>query len=171
KQGPRARRTDTLARPRLEGLEARDVPAVIVGTLDQTFGTAGKVITPDGFQAVLASATDNLGRVVVVGTAPGAGGGDFRIVRFNPDGSRDLTFNKGTGSVQADFGGSFDSARGVAVDASGNIAVVGTSNVVGGVQRAAVVRLGADGVPNPGFGIQGLGGEIVPSPTQNTSLN
>ena len=73
--GARAGRTEAPARPRLEGLEARDVPAIIVGTLDQTFGTAGKVNTPAGFQAVLASGVDNFGRVVVAGTAPGAGGG------------------------------------------------------------------------------------------------
>src|SRR3954452_15167391 len=84
-QGPRP--TNDTVRLKLEGLEARDVPAVIVGNLDQTFGTAGKINVPAGFQAVLTSGADNFGRIVVAGTAPGAGGGDMRVVRFNKDGS------------------------------------------------------------------------------------
>jgi uncharacterized delta-60 repeat protein len=171
KQGAHARRTAALARPRLEGLEARDVPAVIVGTLDQTFGTAGKLNTPAGFQAVLASGVDNFGRVVVAGTAPGAGGGDMRIVRFNKDGTPDTTFNNGAGSIQIDIGGGFDQAAGIALDPSGNIAVVGTSTVPGGQQRAAIISLGADGRPRGGFGPGGSGGEIITSPMTSTSLN
>src|SRR5206468_7885841 len=67
KQGPRTRGPVATARPRLEGLEAREVPAVIVGTLDPSFGTGGKETLARGCQTVQGEATDALGRVVVVG--------------------------------------------------------------------------------------------------------
>ena len=167
---------DNTVRLRLEGLEARDVPAVIVGTLDQTFGTAGKAVISAGFQAVLTSGIDNFGRIVVAGTRPGPGGGDIEVIRLNKGGTPDLTFNGGLGAYVADIKNAagvsgFDTATAISVDPSGNIAVVGASTVPGGQAGAALVSLGADGKPRGGFGPGGTGGEVLTAPNFNLTFN
>ena len=64
-----------------------------------TFGSSGKVIKDGLLVEVRAMTVDSLGRIVVVGTAPGPGGvKDFRVLRFNADGTDDLSFG-GTGGV------------------------------------------------------------------------
>src|SRR4051794_25994624 len=111
-----------LGRVRLEELEAREVPA-IVGGLDPSFATAGKFVAPTGPYTAVALQDD--GKVVVVGS----NGGDFLIVRFNPDGVPDPTFNGG-GAQKVDFalgGGNIDAANGVAIQPDGKIVVVGSA--------------------------------------------
>ncbi|TDR45782.1 putative delta-60 repeat protein [Tahibacter aquaticus] len=64
-----------------------------------SFGSSGKVIKDGSLVEVRAMTVDSLGRIVVVGTTPGPGGvKDFGVLRFNADGSDDLSFG-GTGSV------------------------------------------------------------------------
>src|SRR5439155_9601498 len=99
-------RTDRGSRPgpRLEALEAREVPAA-VGGLDPSFGAGGKVTAGFGpattFQAV---AVQPDGKVVAAGATNAGGSFDFLVVRFNPDGTPDAAFNQGTGKVLIDFG-------------------------------------------------------------------
>src|SRR5207237_225606 len=86
--------------PRLEALEARDVPAAI-GSLDPSFGIGGKVVADVGFDdhaTALALAPD--GKVVAVGFDTTTTFKNFEVVRLNPDGSFDTTFNgDGRGGV------------------------------------------------------------------------
>ena len=91
------KRTDTsrAVRPHLETLEAREVPALI-GGLDPSFGSGGKVLVPTGPYTAIAEQLD--GKYVVVGS----NSGDFLIVRFNSNGSVDTTFNA-TGVQKVDF--------------------------------------------------------------------
>ena len=126
----------------LEGLEVRDTPAA-VGTLDPSFGTAGKVgLTGVGFSGAVLQPD---GKVVAVGTA----GGDFVVARFNIDGSADTTFNV-TGSRTVDMGGATDAANAVAIQADGKIVVAGTDGA-----NFAVLRLNADGSTDTAFDADG----------------
>src|SRR5437667_12721571 len=92
--------------PALERLEERDVPAT-VGGLDPSFGSGGKLIALGAGSNATDVAVDHLGRVVVAGNTPGPGGQDFLALRFNPDGTPDLTFGTG-GTVAIDFAGHND---------------------------------------------------------------
>jgi uncharacterized delta-60 repeat protein len=61
-----------------------------------TFGSSGKVILDGLLVALRAMVVDSLGRIVVVGTAPGPGGAtDFGVLRFNANGSVDTSFGTG----------------------------------------------------------------------------
>jgi uncharacterized delta-60 repeat protein len=105
------------------------------GSLDTTFGTAGtgKVITPIGSGSatdeITAITFDSSGRIVVAGfSASGSNSLGFAVARYNPNGTLDTTFNS-TGKVMTSFGSTQDLARGIAIDGSGDIVVVGnTSN-------------------------------------------
>lgn len=131
---------------RLEQLEAREVPAV-VGTLDPSFGTAGKIITPSGYTAI---ADQPDGKLVAVG----ASNNDFLIVRFNPDGSLDKTFN-GTGIQKVDFAGGNDAANDVAIQADGKIVVVGFTLTAANGNDFAIARLNTDGTLDNTFDTDG----------------
>ncbi|WP_145244069.1 delta-60 repeat domain-containing protein [Urbifossiella limnaea] len=133
----------------LERLEAREVPAA-AGTFDPSFGVAG--VSPDlgGAAAVV---VDPLGRVVLAGTADGAGGHDFLVTRLNPDGTPDTTFGTG-GTAAVDIAGGDDVAAAVALDAAGRVVVAGVSTT-GDLGRFAVARLTAAGAPDPTFGTGG----------------
>src|SRR5207248_10643108 len=130
--------------------EVREVPAV-VGTLDPSFGTGGKVIQNDiPFEAV-AVQTD--GKVVAVGSRSN----DFVVARYNTDGSLDTTF--GTGGIKTiDFAlgnGDDDFASDVAVQADGKIVVVGTASTAANGDDFAIARLNADGSLDTSFGTGG----------------
>ncbi|HEX4608314.1 MAG TPA: FG-GAP-like repeat-containing protein, partial [Urbifossiella sp.] len=137
-------------RPRLEYLESREVPAVI-GALDPSFGTAGRVIQSDiPFVGV---ATEPDGKVVAVGSK----NNDFVVVRYNADGSLDTAFGTG-GVATVDFalgGGNVDQATDVAVQADGKIVVVGSASTTAAGDDFAVARLNADGSLDGTFGTGG----------------
>src|SRR5437016_3700896 len=98
---------------RLEPLEPRDTPTA-VGSLDPTFGTAGKVVVDLGFDdhaTAIAAAPD--GKLVVVGFDATATFLNFEIVRLTANGTPDPTFN-GDGRKSVTFGGT-DVATAVAV--------------------------------------------------------
>src|SRR5207247_6117422 len=72
------------------------------GTLDTSFGTAGKVTTAVGPGTRRDRAHDvevlEDGKIVVAGFAdmgPGAGGRNFMLARYNPDGTLDSSFGSG----------------------------------------------------------------------------
>ena len=134
--------------PRLEALDARDVPAA--GDLDPGFGTGGAAALTDLPFADIALQAD--GKIVAVGTL----GDDFAVARFNADGSLDTTFN-GTGLRTIDFGG-VDIAQAVAVQPDGGIVVVGGADGPGG-SDFAVARLDRFGTPDTNFN-PGSGGRI-----------
>jgi uncharacterized delta-60 repeat protein len=77
------------------------------GTPDTTFGPDhnGTVLTPFSSESYASDvAVQPDGKIVVVGTADDT---ETRIVRYNPDGSRDKTFD-GDGIVGFEAGGTFD---------------------------------------------------------------
>ncbi|MES2920724.1 MAG: hypothetical protein V4819_04225 [Verrucomicrobiota bacterium] len=103
------------------------------GTVDETFGTAGKVVIPAAIAASLTSLTDIAlqadGKILLAGQAAGAGGvgSDLGLVRLNNDGSPDLSFGKG-GRVATDFGGINESAARPVVRSDGTIVVAGRTD-------------------------------------------
>lgn len=131
-----------------------DVPST---GLDVTFGTAGRATLNTGSGNALVRQAD--GKLLIVG-----GDNDFRLARFNVDGTVDASFGSG-GTVTTSFPGtvgtSDDEAKAAAVQADGKIVVVGVA--VSGRQANgafnqdfALARYGTDGTLDPSFGSGGL---------------
>ncbi|PLS76279.1 MAG: hypothetical protein CYG61_02995, partial [Actinobacteria bacterium] len=120
------------------------------GDLDASFDTDGIVTTPIGAAGVddfgFDVAVQGDGRIVVAGTS----GDDFAVVRYNPDGSLDTSFDT-DGKVTTDIGGAtVDDATGVALQPDGRIVVAGTSD-----EDFAVARYNADGSLDNSFDTDG----------------
>ncbi len=128
------------------------------GTLDSTFDQDGIVITPIGSRNEEARAVDlqSDGKIVVAGYSDnGIGSSDFAIVRYNPDGSLDSTFN-GTGKVTTAIGSIFDYAEDVAIQEDGKIIVAGRySTGSNSNEDFAIVRYNANGTLDTSFGSGG----------------
>jgi uncharacterized delta-60 repeat protein len=86
------------------------------------------------------------GKIVVVG---GAGGSDFALARYNPNGSLDTSFS-GDGKQTTDFGGG-DFADGVALQGDGRIIAVGSSAPDGGGRDFALARYNPNGSLDTSF--------------------
>jgi uncharacterized delta-60 repeat protein len=110
------------------------------GTLDQGFGSAGKVTThfADGRNEGQALVLQPDGKIVVAGLAPDANGeSDFALARYGSDGSLDSSFGAG-GTVRTDFFGDDDAALAITIqpdgkliaagEAAGGVSVIGTPN-------------------------------------------
>jgi uncharacterized delta-60 repeat protein len=105
------------------------------GGLDTTFGGTGKLttrISPFGNDFGYGMALQEDGKIVVVGYTDynryiTTTDHDFVLVRYNPDGGLDGTFN-GTGKVVTSLGNREDHAYGVALQRDGKIVVAGDSN-------------------------------------------
>ncbi|MFD9223461.1 hypothetical protein ACFWDI_26440 [Streptomyces sp. NPDC060064] len=123
------------------------------GSLDSTFGTGGKVTTDFGGGGDLAFGVvvQADGKIIAAGLDfSGSTFFDFALARYNTDGSLDTTFGTG-GKVTTDFGGSFDVAFGVVVQADGKIVAVGSA---GGI-AFALARYNTDGSLDSTFGTGG----------------
>jgi len=124
------------------------------GSLDASFGTAGRVLTnipfaTSVFDARMGMALQSDGRILLVG--------GLTLARFNSDGSPDTTFS-GDGQVTVPFdGGAFDGALDVAVQADSKIVVVGVTDPGGQVGKDdfALARFNADGTLDTSFGSGG----------------
>jgi uncharacterized delta-60 repeat protein len=130
------------------------------GTLDNTFGTKGRV-TVD-FPGLAAQASSVViqrdGKIVVAGGAfpQLVFLGNFEIVRFNPNGTLDTTFGTG-GIVTTHFPGQGSFANAVALQGDGRIVAAGTDYVdfsgdVSSNTDFALARYNTDGSPDMSFG-------------------
>jgi uncharacterized delta-60 repeat protein len=127
------------------------------GSLDRSFGTAGRVTTPFGGvdARVTGVAVQADGRIVAAGftrTAPG-GAVQFAVARYDSDGTLDTSFGTG-GKVTTSFGGTDDEAAGVAVQADGRIVAAGFTDA-GGSPTFAVARYTSTGSLDASFGSSG----------------
>ena len=97
------------------------------GVLDATFGTGGRVIRTLGKNDVAgAVAIQSDGKIVVVGHTDVNSTTDlFGVMRLNPDGSFDASFD-GNGKKGVEFGGE-DRATAVAIDNNGRIVIAGST--------------------------------------------
>jgi uncharacterized delta-60 repeat protein len=119
------------------------------GTLDGSFGTAGRVNVVVG--GASSARLDQLrvledGRILVVGDVQAATR-DLVLMRFTALGAPDTTFN-GTGRLDVTFGTGEDVGRGVAI-VDGGVIAAGHARI-GAADVAALVRLGSEVVPQYG---------------------
>jgi uncharacterized delta-60 repeat protein len=133
------------------------------GTLDQSFGSHGRVRTDfPGLAAVPSSVIlQPDGKIVVAGGAFPLFTflGDFKIVRYNPNGSLDESFGDG-GIVTTSFPGQGSYAFAVALQPDGKIIAAGTDFVAFSGDDSsntdfALERYNPDGTPDSTFGIAG----------------
>ncbi|MBS1797391.1 MAG: hypothetical protein JSS81_26450 [Acidobacteria bacterium] len=100
------------------------------GTLDPTFGTGGKAVTPFSsyYDAATAVALQPDGRIVVAGYGADnnnlASGYNFALARYTVNGVLDTSFS-GDGKQMTDFAMSADYARAVFILGDGRILVAG----------------------------------------------
>ena len=125
------------------------------GGLDYSFGGNGKVTTPIGnfndFASAVAIQAD--GKIVVVGLSYNGSTTDFAVVRYNPDGSLDTSFD-GDGKVTTPIGSSDEAAYAVALQADGKIVAAGFTisfQVFPFAYEFAVVRYNPDGSLDTSF--------------------
>ncbi|MGH2651195.1 MAG: delta-60 repeat domain-containing protein, partial [Actinomycetota bacterium] len=125
------------------------------GSLDAGFGSGGKVTTDigsgDDFAEAVAVASD--GKILVAGESDNGPNSDFSLVRFNPDGSLDTTFDT-DGKVLTDFQGGDDGALGMAIQSDGKIVAAGDS-FQDQDSDFALARYNSDGSLDPSFGGDG----------------
>jgi uncharacterized delta-60 repeat protein len=129
------------------------------GTVDQTFGTGGgSVLTSIGAYAYLSAVRlQKDGKIVAAGTTSTSCGGpaSIALVRYNTDGSLDMTFGNG-GIATYDFDPTMaESAADLHIQGDGKLLVAGTR----GVQDMLVARMMPDGTPDMTFG--SLGSTLV----------
>ena len=134
------------------------------GSLDTSFGIAGKVTTDFNYRDQGSSMTiQSDGKIIVVGES----NGDFALARYNIDGSLDKTFS-GDGKVTTDIG-KYDFGGGVTIQNDGKILVIGSAYAIQdslfhtlsdsslildetGNSDFALVRYNADGSLDTSFG-------------------
>ena len=130
------------------------------GSLDPTFGSAGKVTTRlrnvnDRLHALVLQAD---GKIVVGGESyDGSIGGthfDFALVRYRADGSLDTGFGNG-GIVYTQIGPSADSCWALALQSDGRIVAGGNSYNAATDHDFALVRYNANGTLDTTFGSGG----------------
>jgi uncharacterized delta-60 repeat protein len=128
------------------------------GTLDDSFGSGGKVTTDfagsgDGAGAV---AVQPDGKLVAAGAATINGQVDFALARYNSNGTLDTTFGTG-GRVISDLGGIYEGADSVALQSDGKIVVAGGS-LIGFFDNFALARYKSNGTLDTSFG---TGGKVI----------
>ena len=108
------------------------------GSLDSTFGMGGIVLTPlddfFGSEEARDIVLQPDGKIVVAGGAVAFGPQlpDYRLLRYNANGSLDAGFGAG-GIVTTDFSGNTDQAQAIALQSDGKIIVAGSaSTLIGG---------------------------------------
>ena len=123
------------------------------GSPDMTFNSTGIVTTDFGsFDNANAVVINNEGKIYIGGYSSDASGNHFRIARYNNDGTPDLNFNAGSGSVLAAFGNSSDILNNIQLQPDGKILASGYTNLNGGNTDIELVRINTDGSIDDGFG-------------------
>ncbi len=134
------------------------------GTLDQSFGSGGKVkFSFRGQMKSVAIQTD--GKIVVAGDSGIANSKDFALFRFNYNGTLDNSFGIG-GEVFTAFSGIDDEGDAVAVQSNGQI-LAGGSTVRNGEKCFAIARYNSNGLLDASFGGDGR----VTTSIGNTAAN
>ena len=128
------------------------------GRLDDSFGFAGTVETPNGISGVVdAIAVQSNGKIIVAGSEaspdPSREPTDAAIACYNPDGTLDTGFGvNGRAIIHIGNNANFSA---LAIEANGDI-VVGGYGQVASQTEFALARYLPDGKPDLSFGNQGL---------------
>lgn len=128
------------------------------GSLDASFGNNGSVVTSIniGGDTAFALAVQPDGKILVAGTSITTRN-EFAVVRYDPDGSLDTSFD-GDGMVTTPIGlGSGAIAYAIALQADGKIVLAGysTENPMGIELDFALVRYNTDGSLDTSFDVDG----------------
>ncbi len=135
---------------------ARFLPA---GTLDPSFGTAGRVTSDVGgndFAPHVILQPD--GRIIAVGRSEVIGNTHVRdsaMVRYNFDGTLDATFGTG-GIVKMSFHPGLDQFNGAALQSDGKIVTAVLAGFFGTPDNMLIARFNTDGTLDGTFGIGGI---------------
>jgi uncharacterized delta-60 repeat protein len=129
------------------------------GTMDTTFGVAGKVSTDfgvAGFDRAHSAALQADGKIVAAGFAISQNGGvqNFAVARYTANGVLDTTFS-GDGKTQIDFGSCCQSAYQVLLQSDGKIITVGYANTESSDSDFLLARLNPRGSLDATFGVGG----------------
>ena len=126
------------------------------GQLDLTFNSTGIVTTPVNTEGggVTALAIQPDGKIVAAGISSGSSGAAFTVVRYDPDGDLDLTFNS-TGVVTTVINDDLNQAFDMALQPDGKIVVVGEAGS-GPDTDFAVVRYMPQGALDSTFNSSGM---------------
>ncbi|MGA2502133.1 MAG: hypothetical protein ABSH20_30690, partial [Tepidisphaeraceae bacterium] len=151
-----------IARACVEQLEERWF--LSAGGLDPSFGTNGYVLTSihatagangyDGSDLASAATDNRTGKLIVAGSADGNAA--LALVRYNLNGTRDVSFGQG-GQAVLEFGaGGLAVANSVALQANDTILVGGAATVQGGNLNAVIARWTTNGQLDTTFGQDGI---------------
>src|SRR5262245_40663464 len=115
------------------------------GSLDTSFNGTGKVTTAIGssYDDANALVLQPDGKLVAAGYTYNGSNYDFALVRYNPNGSLDSSFN-GTGKVTTAIGPNQDTADALALQPDGKLVAAGSS-VSGSDALLAIVRYNPNG--------------------------
>jgi uncharacterized delta-60 repeat protein len=140
------------------------------GTLDNTWGTLGRVVTAIGSGAdrAYAMALQPDGKVLLAGECFGGTNNDFCVARYNASGSLDATWN-GNGKVITAIGTGADRANAMALQPDGKVLLAGYC--VGGASTIyfCAARYNANGTPDLTW--NGTGKGITPISTIGTAAD
>ncbi|MDO9185301.1 MAG: T9SS type A sorting domain-containing protein [Bacteroidia bacterium] len=119
------------------------------GSLDNTFGSSGKIITMIGSSDLGYSvAIQSDGKIVMAGESYSGVNHDFALVRYNSDGSLDQTFGS-AGKITTAIGNGEAGGGSVAIQSDGKIIVAG------GDGNFALIRYNNNGTIDNTFGSGG----------------
>lgn len=127
------------------------------GKLDQSFGNDGKVTVDffsanDGARGVVVQRDQ---KIILSGVATNSSERQFALVRFNPDGTLDTTFDQ-DGKVVLDLGSTSEAFKAVVQNADGKIVAVGDSRPQNSLDFTAVRLNPSDGSLDTTFGNNGV---------------
>lgn len=135
------------------------------GTLDTSFDSDGKILTPigAGTDAAWSLTIQQDGKILLGGWSNDGSQDNFALVRYNTDGSLDADFD-GDGKVVTPVGSGGSNGRGVAVQNDGKIVLAGSAS--NGVNSDfAIVRYNNNGSLDTGFAGSGKAITAVGSST------
>lgn len=127
------------------------------GSLDANFGVNGVVNTGIGASddKCYGIAVQADGKIVVCGSSTASNNSDCAILRFNINGTQDVTFGT-NGYVTIDLGSAFDRATSICIQADGKIVVGGSCTGSVGNSDFALIRLSVSGALDLTFGTAGI---------------
>ena len=126
------------------------------GTKDNSFGEYGIVTTPVGMEESKAYSVkiQNDGKIVAAGYTLNEGTYNFAVVRYNPDGSPDISFGTG-GIVITQIGPSNSIAYSLAIQKDGKI-IIGGKSSNGSNNDFCLARYNINGTLDNSFGTDGI---------------
>ncbi len=142
------------------GVDAALVRLQPDGSLDESFGSGGKLIAYSGTwdDTIHALALQPDGKLIAVGCTSAAANtsasGDTLLIRCNSNGTLDTSFDQ-DGTLIWRVSESFDRAKSVAVQQDGKIVVVGES-IRDDRKYAFAARVNSDGAIDESFGQRGV---------------